>query len=148
MECPGFQWAGVCAGIKNWKKKDLGLVVSDTPAAVAAVFTANRVKAAPVLLDMERVVSGRCRAVVANSGNANCCTGDAGMQAARAMTKAVAEALGIDEALVLVASTGVIGAPMPTETITGAVPGLVKALRPDGLPDFSESILTTDRFAK
>jgi len=148
MGCPGFQWAGVCAGIKNWKKKDLGLVVSDAPAAVAAVFTANRVKAAPVLLDMERVASGRCRAIVANSGNANCCTGDAGMAAARAMTRAVAEALGIDDALVLVASTGVIGAPMPTETITGAVPGLVKALHPDGLPDFSESILTTDRFAK
>ena len=148
MGCPGFKAAGVAAGIKYVDRKDLGLLFSEAPATVAAVFTKNRVKAAPVLLDQQRVRSGRCQAVIANSGNANCCTGDSGMAHAMAMARFAAAALNIVEDLVLVASTGVIGAPLPIEKVDAAVPELVKALRPDGFSEFAEAIMTTDTVAK
>jgi len=146
--CPGFKAAGVAAGIKKTGAKDLGLLFSETPATAAAVFTRNRVKAAPVLLDQQRIRSGRCQAVIANSGNANCCTGENGMQHAIAMTRAAAVALNIAEDLVQVASTGVIGAPLPIEKVQAAAPELVKALRPDGFTDFAEAIMTTDTVPK
>lgn len=148
MECPGFKAAGVPAGIKKVGIKDLGLLYSEKPATVAAVFTKNRVKAAPVLLDQQRVASGRCQAVIANSGNANCCTGEKGMQHAIAMARSVAAELNIAEELVQVASTGVIGAPLPIEKVEAAVPGLVAALRPDGFKELAESIMTTDTIPK
>ena len=146
--CPGFKAAGVAAAIKKADTKDLGLLFSETPATVAAVFTKNRVKAAPVLLDQQRVASGRCQAVIANSGNANCCTGEKGMQHAIAMARSVAAELNIAEELVQVASTGVIGAPLPIEKVEAAVPGLVAALRPDGFKELAESIMTTDTIPK
>ncbi|MEW6077630.1 MAG: bifunctional glutamate N-acetyltransferase/amino-acid acetyltransferase ArgJ [Thermodesulfobacteriota bacterium] len=146
--CPGFQWSGVSAGIKPGGDKDLGMILSNMPARAAAVFTKNRVKAAPVQLDLERIVSGICQAVIVNSGNANCCTGEQGMGDARLMTRLVAEELGIDEEWVLVASTGVIGVPMPMDKVTAAVPKAVEALSPDGFIDFATSILTTDQFPK
>ena len=93
----GFKASGIHAGIKKTKDKDLGLIVSEIPAAVAGVFTRNQIKAAPVLLDMERITSGKCQAIIVNSGNANCCTGGRGMQHAVLMTQAVADALGIPE---------------------------------------------------
>ena len=101
--CPGFKAAGVLAGIKKAEIKDLSLLYSEKPATVAAVFTKNRVKAAPVLLDQQRVASGRCQAVIANSGNANCCTGEKGMQHAIAMARSVADERNIAEELVQVA---------------------------------------------
>ncbi len=148
MGCPGFKAAGVAAGIKKAGIKDLGLLFSETPATVAAVFTKNRVKAAPVLLDQKRVQSGRCQAVIANSGNANCCTGESGMEHAIAMTRFAADALNIAEDLVQVASTGVIGAPLPIEKVEAAVPDLVKALRTDGFLQLAEAIMTTDTIPK
>ena len=120
----GFQASGVASGIKKIGKKDLGLIFSQAPARAAAVFTKNRVKAAPVLLDKERIKRGVCRAIVANSGNANCCTGDQGMRDVRAMAAFVASSLGLSEELVLVSSTGVIGEPMPIDKIEAAVPDL------------------------
>jgi glutamate N-acetyltransferase/amino-acid N-acetyltransferase len=148
LPCPGFRAAGLAAGIKKNGRKDLGLIVSDQPATVAGVFTRNRVQAAPVQVCRERVRGGACRAVVANSGNANCCTGDAGYRAALRMARAVA--LGVDaaEEQVLVASTGVIGEPLPVEQVEQAVPELVRRLSPDGLADFAEAIMTTDRVPK
>ena len=148
LPCPGFRAAGLAAGIKKNGRKDLGLIVSDLPATVAGVFTRNRVQAAPVQVCRERVRGGACRAVVANSGNANCCTGDAGYRAALRMARAVA--LGVDaaEEQVLVASTGVIGEPLPVERVEQAVPELVRRLSPDGLADFAEAIMTTDRVPK
>ncbi len=146
--CPGFQWSGISAGIKPDGEKDLGMILSNIPARVAAVFTKNRVKAAPVLLDIEHIVSGICQAVIVNSGNANCCTGDKGMRDARDMTKRVAEELGVEEEWVLVASTGVIGVPLPIEKVSEAIPKAVESLSADGFYDFSTSILTTDQFPK
>ncbi|HSV93201.1 MAG TPA: bifunctional glutamate N-acetyltransferase/amino-acid acetyltransferase ArgJ, partial [Desulfobacterales bacterium] len=148
LPCPGFRAAGLAAGIKINGRKDLGLVVSDRPATVAGVFTRNRVQAAPVRLCRERVGGGVCRAVVANSGNANCCTGDAGWQNALRMARSVALGVGAPEEQVLVASTGVIGEPLPVERVEQAVPELVRRLSPEGLADFAEAIMTTDRVPK
>lgn len=148
IPCPGFKAAGVAAGIKKNGRKDLGLIVCDPPASVAGLFTRNRVQAAPVRLDRERVRGGICRAVIANSGNANCCTGEAGDRDARRMAQAAAEAIQAAEEQVLVASTGVIGEPLPLEPIERALPGLSAALRPEGIADFAEAIMTTDRVPK
>jgi len=146
--CTGFEAAGIAGGIKKNGKKDLGILYSSVPARVAAVFTRNLVQAAPVLLDRERIKSGRCRAVVVNSGCANCCTGEQGLADAKAMAESVAAELGIDENLVLVASTGVIGEPLPVEKIKTAVPELVAKLTPGGIPDLAEAIMTTDTVPK
>jgi glutamate N-acetyltransferase/amino-acid N-acetyltransferase len=140
----GFMAAGIVAGIKKSGAKDLGLIVSSVPASVAGVFTKNQIKAAPVVLDMERVAAGVCRAVIANSGNANCCTGEQGMQHAVKMAKIAADAIGVPDTMALVSSTGVIGQALPVEKIEAAVPNLVAALSPDGFLNFAEAIMTTD----
>jgi len=146
--CPGFKAAGISAGIKKDGAKDLGLIVSETPAAVTGVFTKNRIQAAPVQLDRERVQSGQCHAIIVNSGNANCCTGAQGMADAREMTAMVAQSLGISKESVLVASTGVIGEPMPMAVVRGAIPELVSALSLDGIMDCAVAIMTTDTVPK
>ncbi len=146
--CSGFKAAGVASGIKKNGQKDLGLIYSQVPATVAGLFTKNRVKAAPVLIDMELIKSGVCQAVIVNSGNANCCTGEQGMRDARTMTSLAASELGISNDLVFVASTGVIGAPLPIEKIKTAVPDLVESLQPEGIPDLARSIMTTDTVPK
>ena len=148
MDCPGFLTAGVVSGVKKNGKKDLGLIYSEVPLTVAAMFTRNLVKAAPVLLDQQRTANGSCRAVIVNSGNANCCTGDQGLQDAIRMGHLAAQGLMVDEEDVLVASTGVIGEPLPFEKIESAAPGLIKALAADGIADFAEAIMTTDTVAK
>jgi glutamate N-acetyltransferase/amino-acid N-acetyltransferase len=134
----------VSAGLKKDAALDLGLLVSDRPATVAAVFTQNRVQAAPVKLDRERVRGGVARAVIVNSGNANCATGEAGADAARSMTAAAAAALRISEAHVLAASTGVIGLPFPIGKVKAAIPQLVGRLDAGGIPDLARAIMTTD----
>jgi glutamate N-acetyltransferase/amino-acid N-acetyltransferase len=145
---PGFRAAGIAAGIKEGRQKDLSLIVSDEPAAAAGLFTTNAFKAAPVLLDMERIRSGRAQAILTNSGNANAATGLQGIDDARASSRAVADTLGIPEDLVLVASTGVIGRPLPVQKVLKGVPRLLRRLRPDGMEEAQEAILTTDRFPK
>jgi glutamate N-acetyltransferase / amino-acid N-acetyltransferase len=142
--CKGFKAAGMAAGIKKNGNKDLGLIVSDTPAAVAAVFTKNKVQAAPVLLDKERCKSGKCQAIIVNSGNANCCTGPQGMANAIAMSRLAANGLSISEELVCVASTGVIGQALPVEKIESAIPELIRSLSEEGFSDFAQAIMTTD----
>jgi glutamate N-acetyltransferase/amino-acid N-acetyltransferase len=146
--CPGFLTAGVACGLKKNKQKDLGLVYCEGSANVAGVFTRNLVQAAPVLLDRQRIGPGVCRALIVNSGNANCCTGDQGMQAALRMAKSAADVLGVSEEQVLVASTGVIGEPLPIEKIETAVPGLVDAMHPEGVFDLAQAIMTTDTVPK
>ena len=146
--CPGFKAAGVAAGLKKNGHKDLGLIYSEVPATVAGVFTRNRVQAAPVVLDRQRIGQGGCRAVIVNSGNANCCTGEQGMQDALTMSRLAAAGLDVPETQVLVASTGVIGEPLPIEKIEAAAAGLVACLKPEGIPDFAEAIMTTDTVAK
>jgi glutamate N-acetyltransferase/amino-acid N-acetyltransferase len=146
--CRGFKAAGVAAGLKKNGNPDLGLIFSEVPATVAGVFTQNKVQAAPVRYDRERIKSGRCQAVIVNSGNANCCTGPKGIEHAAGMAQIMAARLGIAADLVLVASTGVIGEPLPIEKIDAAAPDLVQSLRPDGFSDLAEAIMTTDTVPK
>jgi len=146
--CPGFKAAGIASGLKKNGQKDLGLIYSEVPAKVAGVFTKNRVKAAPVLLDMELVKSGSCQAIIVNSGNANCCNGEQGLRDAKTMARLTASELGISNELVFVASTGVIGEPLPIEKIKTGVPDLVRSLQSKGIPDLARSIMTTDSVPK
>jgi glutamate N-acetyltransferase/amino-acid N-acetyltransferase len=143
----GFRAAAVACGIKkDLSKLDLSLIVSDLPATAAGVFTQNRVAAAPVQVSRQRVPSSAVRAIVANSGNANACTGDAGLADARRMAELVAEQLGCVSDAVLVCSTGVIGERLPMAKIE---PGILSALRnlsgePDALELAACGIMTTD----
>ncbi len=146
--CPGFKAGGVAAGIKKNGGKDLGLIVSEAPASVAGLFTRNRVQAAPVLLDRQRVVGGVCRAVIANSGNANCCNGEQGMRDALETTEMISRGLQVPAGQVLVASTGVIGACLPMEKVRGAIPALLESLSPEGMLDCATAIMTTDTVPK
>ncbi len=144
FQCGGFQAAGVAAGIKSNQDLDLGVLFMPDSAAAAAVFTRNQVQAAPVQLSTSRLAGGTARAVIVNSGNANCCTGERGLADARTMVEATARDLDIDADDVWVASTGVIGAPLPMECILEAVPKAVGELRKDGFEDFARAIMTTD----
>jgi len=140
----GFKFKGITANIKKDGKKDLAIIFSTRPAAAAALFTENRVVAAPVIMGRERIKSGLCQAVVVNSGNANCFTGDQGLRDASETAKVAAHALNIPEALVMVASTGVIGAPLPMDKLRNAMPELTTDMEEDGIEEFAKAILTTD----
>lgn len=148
MAVKGFKFSAVEAAVKKPGRLDLALIFSEVPANAAAVYTTNRVKAAPVLLSMERTADGKAQALVVNSGNANACTGKQGMADAVETASLVAAGLGIQEELVLVASTGVIGKPLPMERIRGAVPGLVQGLSLTDLDGIAAAIMTTDTFPK
>jgi glutamate N-acetyltransferase/amino-acid N-acetyltransferase len=142
-----FSFSAAACGLKK-SGLDLALLVSEVPASAACVFTTNLVQAAPVLLSREhlRRSGGRARAVIVNSGNANCATGPAGLTASRATAASVARALGGRPEEVLVCSTGVIGAPLRVERILRAVSGLARARR-SGASAFSQltrAIMTTD----
>ncbi len=145
----GFKFSGIAAGIKKKPGvRDFGLVAADAPCPAAAVFTRNLVRASPVHLAEERVLTGQAQALLVNSGNANACNGPGGMEAALLTTSKVAEALSIDPSLVLPASTGVIGQPLPSEKMVARVGELVGHLSEDGAEDFAEAICTTDRWKK
>lgn len=144
----GFRFSAVAAGIKKSGGLDLALLVADEPVAAAGVFTRNLVRAAPVDVAEERVATGRLQAVLVNAGNANACTGEPGLRAVLDTTAAVAEALGIEPRRVAPASTGVIGAVLPTDKVVAALPNLVEGLAEDGVERFAEAILTTDRWTK
>ncbi|CAH2030713.1 Glutamate N-acetyltransferase / Amino-acid acetyltransferase [Trichlorobacter ammonificans] len=144
----GFQFSAVEAAIKKPGRKDLALIWSEVPATAAAVFTTNAVKAAPVVLSQERIVGGRCQALVVNSGNANACTGAQGMADARETTRILAQELGIAEELIQVCSTGVIGQPLPMERLTAALPPLAAGRGSATLDDLAGAIMTTDTFPK
>ncbi len=148
FKVPGYLFSGISAGIKKDGSRDLGLIYSEGPAQVAGLFTTNRVKAAPVLLDMERIKGGLCQALIVNSGNANACTGSQGLKDARKMSLLVAKRLRMDEELVLVSSTGVIGTPLPFHKIKDGIPKLIEALSPEGWMKTVEAIMTTDTFPK
>ncbi len=148
MQVKGFKASAVEAGIRYPGRLDLGLIYSQQPAVTAGVFTTNKVKAAPILIDMERLRSGQVQAVLINSGNANACTGDAGMQTALKTGSLVADALGIDEALVQVASTGVIGEQMAIEPFESNIETLSEQLSEDGFPELAKAMMTTDTVPK
>jgi glutamate N-acetyltransferase/amino-acid N-acetyltransferase len=144
-----FRAAGVSAGIKA-AGLDLALLVSDRPAVAAAVFTTNRVQAAPILVSREHLArtAGTARAIVVNSGCANACTGEAGLATARDTAAEAARLLGCPAEQVLVASTGVIGVALDIEKIRRGLPAALAALAPEGGGDAARAIMTTDPFPK
>jgi glutamate N-acetyltransferase/amino-acid N-acetyltransferase len=144
----GFRAAGVHCGIKSDGAPDLALIASDRPANVAGLFTRSTVVGAPVELCRDRVRSGRARAVVANSGCSNVAMGARGQRDAEAMAAAAARALGADPGEVLVASTGVIGEPLPMGAVRRGIRAAGEALAADGLPRAARAIMTTDTVPK
>ncbi|HJT88720.1 MAG TPA: bifunctional ornithine acetyltransferase/N-acetylglutamate synthase, partial [Bryobacteraceae bacterium] len=145
----GYQYAATYAGIRQVEKDDVALIVAGLPANAAAVFTQNRVQAAPVRLARRslRVSKGLVGAILVNAGNANCATrtGDA---VAAATCKAAARLLRLPAAQVLPASTGVIGVEMDGQKIIGALPRLVEGLSPDRFEEVTRAIMTTDLVPK
>lgn len=148
FELKGFKFAGIPAGIKKTGLKDLGLIYCDKPAAAAALFTRNQVVAAPVILGRETIKQGMIQALLVNSGNANCFTGDQGLLDARASAALVGQVLNISPSLVMVSSTGVIGAPLPMDRIETGIPRLKQEMNQGTLEDFAQAILTTDTCQK
>lgn len=146
----GFRASGTTCGIKKSGLPDMALFVSDQPAVSAGVFTTNRVVGAPVTVSRERVSSSKSRAVIINSGNANACTGDQGLEDARQMTAAVAEQLQCAAEDVLVCSTGIIGVPLPMPVIQAGIPKAVEGLAgtPECFKAAAVSMKTTDTFEK
>jgi len=145
----GFRYAATYAGLRKIKKDDLALIVSDTPAVAAAVFTQNRVVAAPVVLARKnlRVSRGMACAILVNAGNANCAT-RTGDQVAQATVRAAAKALGVKPEYILPASTGVIGVEMDGGKVVAALPGLVGGLDAANFDAVAAAILTTDLVPK
>jgi glutamate N-acetyltransferase/amino-acid N-acetyltransferase len=146
----GFRTAGVACGIKKSGALDLALIVSETDASAAAVFTTNRAQAAPVLVSREHLEAtrGRARAVVVNSGCANACTGSDGLDHARAMAALTARPVGCSSADVLVASTGVIGVKLDMARVERGIAAAAQQLAQSGGPDAARAIMTTDPFPK
>jgi glutamate N-acetyltransferase/amino-acid N-acetyltransferase len=148
IRVPGFRFAGVHCGLKGNGTRDVALIVSDVPAVAAAAFTTNRVKAAPVLVGIERARAGRLQAIVVNSGNANAYTGRDGLTMARRMCAIVAAELGIPERLVMPSSTGRIGVPLPRRKIERGVRNACRQRSRGGFHEAVEGIMTTDAFPK
>jgi len=144
----GFS-AGIAAcGMKRSGKADLALFASDRPASAAGVFTTNRVVAAPVTVSRAQIQSGSARAIVTNSGSANACTGDAGRRDAWTMVHAAAGALAIDPGEVLVASTGVIGVPLPIDDVVAGIHAAAGKMAGTNGRQAANAIRTTDAFPK
>src|SRR6202158_6498245 len=147
----GFRFASASCGLKkrgHTGTLDVALIVSDPPASAAAVFTQNLVQPPPVVLSREhvRASAGAMRAVIVNSGTANCSVGPGGMIASRATAEHVAKLIGCEMRQVVVCSTGVIGVPLPVERILKAAPGLASALEfsPRAFDGLTRAIMTTD----
>ncbi|AMV25736.1 Arginine biosynthesis bifunctional protein ArgJ [Gemmata sp. SH-PL17] len=143
----GYRFAGIVSGLRTEPdRRDLAVIVSDSPAAAAGVFTQNRVCAAPVQVSRDRLPRPDARAIVICSGNANACTGEQGLADARRMTELVAAELGCPPEQVLVASTGVIGRPLPMPVLEAGVPKATREVAPgrDAFSNAAHAILTTD----
>lgn len=145
----GFTFSATNAGVKSPEHTnlDLGLIFCDRPAAVAGVFTTNQIKAAPVLIGMDIVKTGRARGIITNSGNANACTGNKGIEDAQAINRAVAAGLGVGGDEIIPLSTGVIGVHMPVKRILDKLEQLRAGLG-DDVGAFARSIMTTDTVPK
>ena len=147
--CPkGFRASGIASGLKPDGARDLAVIATDTPAAAAGMFTTNRVQAAPIQVNREHLQNGQAQAIVANSKNANACTGQQGLADARRTASLTGDILGIPAANVLVNSTGVIGVPMPMDRIEAGLPVAAEALSPEGWDDAAAAIMTTDTVPK
>ncbi len=144
----GFLFSTIEAAIKKPGRKDLALIYSKVEANMAGAFTTNRVKAAPVRIDMKKIKSGRGQAIIVNSGNANACTGGQGLRDANEMAGSVSKGLHIKPSLVYLSSTGVIGSTMPMERIRPAIAELVSGVGRSSFEDVAAAIMTTDTFPK
>jgi glutamate N-acetyltransferase/amino-acid N-acetyltransferase len=145
----GFLASGVHVGIrKNKEKKDLALIWSEVPCVAAAVYTTNRVKGQTLIVTQEHLADGCAQAIIVNSGNANTCTGEEGLKAARRMAELVSQYLPVKTEDVVVASTGVIGQQLDVSVIEAGMPDLVKGLSKGGSIDAREAIMTTDTMKK
>ena len=143
----GFRAGVTASGIKSDATiKDLAILASDVPCVAAGTFTTSSTRAAPVIVCQERLKSGRAQAIIVNSGNANCATGELGMQNAYLMTEYVAQRFHLDEALVLCSSTEIIGRQLPIDKVEAGVAAI--ELSTDQGNAFSEAILTTDTHPK
>jgi glutamate N-acetyltransferase/amino-acid N-acetyltransferase len=147
-DVPGFKAAGVYSGLRKKKRKDLCVIYSGTPCTSAATFTTNKVKAAPIIVNMEHIKSEHTRAIVVNSGNANACNGPEGLETAYLMAQTAAECLSVSENEVLVGSTGVIGVPLPRDIIIHGIKKACSELSSDGGHLAAEAIMTTDTVPK
>ncbi|MBQ6842228.1 MAG: bifunctional glutamate N-acetyltransferase/amino-acid acetyltransferase ArgJ [Firmicutes bacterium] len=144
----GFKASGIHCGIrKNKAKKDLALIVSSVPASAAAVYTTNLVKGAPLTVTKQHLANGKAQAVICNSGNANTCNSD-GIAIAEQMSELIAAPLELAKEDIIVASTGVIGQPLPIAPIADGIPALVAGLAADGGADAAAAIMTTDTVPK
>jgi len=146
-EVDGFSANGVVAGIKK-AGLDVGVIVADEPATSAALFTNNSIVAAPVSLSQKNIKTGETRAIIVNSGNANCMTGEQGVKDAELMALKTAEKVGCEPSQVLVASTGIIGYQLPVDKVIKGISGAVQATDNTQADSFSKSILTTDTVRK
>jgi glutamate N-acetyltransferase/amino-acid N-acetyltransferase len=138
----GFLAGAVHAGIKSKGELDLAILCSEVPCKAAGVFTTNQIKSAPVILSQRHIARRRAQAIVVNSGCANACTGEQGLADAREMAKLTAAKLGLSPEHILVASTGVIGVPLPMDKIRAGIPKIKPTRR--GGHDFCRAIMTTD----
>jgi glutamate N-acetyltransferase/amino-acid N-acetyltransferase len=144
----GYLFSVASAGIRYTDRPDMALIHSETDATVAGVFTRNRVKAAPVIMDIRKVRSGSGRTIIVNSGNANACTGSRGIRDAKEICKLVASGIGVREKDVLIASTGVIGTPLPMDRVRKGIDELISSVGRTDIMNVARSIMTTDRFPK
>lgn len=140
----GYQAAGIATGLKASGKKDMTLIYSDVPAVASATFTTNLYKAAPVLINMEKIKNPITRAVIINSGNANACTGDTGLKNGNKIIEWTAKHLNLSEDEILVQSTGVIGVQLDMKKMENSVKKVCEALSPEGGNDAASAIMTTD----
>ena len=148
MKIKGFSTSAVAAGVRYKDRLDLGLIYSDTPAVTAGVFTTNQVKAAPVLIDQQRLKQGRAQAILVNSGSANACTGQAGMDNAFTTSNLLSSRLKIDDEMVLLSSTGVIGEQLNLNAFRNSMDDLVAGLSEDNFEQVAQAIMTTDTVPK
>lgn len=144
----GFKFAGISAGIKKKNIKDLALIYTETPAIASAVFTKNRVKAAPIIYSQNIISRNKISAILINSGCANACTGKEGIKNVELICENLTRAMNLPSRSVIMASTGVIGEQLPLKKILQHIPVLAKNLSPEGLKDAAEAILTTDKTSK
>jgi glutamate N-acetyltransferase/amino-acid N-acetyltransferase len=144
----GFKAGGIACGIKKNGKLDLALIASEIPATAAGIFTTNKIQAAPVIVSKKHLQKGTAQAIIANSGNANACVGPVGIQATEKMATAAAKMLDISADLILIASTGVIGVPLPVEKVQSGLEDNPRLLSASGGNEAAKAIMTTDTFSK
>jgi glutamate N-acetyltransferase/amino-acid N-acetyltransferase len=148
LKVKGFHFSACASGLKKSGKLDLGLIFSTTPARCAAVYTTNKVVAAPIVITRKRLAAGICQAILVNSGNANACTGPAGHAVALQTADLVTAQLQIPVETVAIASTGVIGQLLPLAPFEAFLPQLVSTLNQDQCAGVAEAIRTTDAYPK